>query len=173
MSTPVRGDDVGGHGRQSLGAIRMVHDRYDGAKRNPWNEVEAGSHYSRSMASYGLFTAACGFEYHGPRGYIAFIPRLTPEDFRAPFTAAEGWGMFAQERAGSTQRETLKVVHGRLKLKTLAFAVPPGTTPRRVKVMKAGVPVKAKLSVARSRVTVTLAGPVSLTAGQQLELLIA
>ena len=125
------------------------------------------------MASYGLFTAACGFEYHGPRGHIAFLPRLTPENFRAPFTAAEGWGTFAQKRAGGTQSETLKVVHGKLRLKTLAFAVPSGTTPGRVEVLKAGVPVKAKLSVAQSRVTVTLAGPVSLTAGQQLELLIA
>ena len=158
---------------KALAHTYTVNDRYDGAKRNPWNEVEAGSHYSRSMASYGIFTAACGFEHHGPRGHIAFLPRLTPENFRAPFTAAEGWGTFAQKRAGGTQSEILKVVHGRLKLKTLAFAVPPGTTPSRVKVLKAGVPVKAKLSIAQSRVTVTLAGPVSLTAGQELELLIA
>ena len=46
------------------------------------------------MASYGVFLAACGYEYHGPKGHLAFAPRLTPEDFRAAFTAAEGWGRF-------------------------------------------------------------------------------
>ena len=158
---------------KALAHIRTVHDRYDGAKRNPWNEVEAGSHYSRSMAAYGLYTAVCGYEYHGPRGHLAFIPRLTPENFRAPFTTAEGWGTFAQKRAGGTQTETLKVVHGKLRLKTLAFAVPHGTTLTRVKVLNAGAPVRARLNVAQSRVTITLAGPVSLAAGQELQVLIA
>jgi non-lysosomal glucosylceramidase len=42
------------------------------------------------MASYGVFTAVCGYEYHGPKGHPGFAPRLTPENCRAAFTAAEG-----------------------------------------------------------------------------------
>ena len=43
---------------EGLAVERMLHDRYHAARRNPWNEVECGDHYARSMASYGVFLAA-------------------------------------------------------------------------------------------------------------------
>ncbi len=76
------------------------------------------------MASWGVYTALAGFEYHGPKGHLGFAPRITPENFRAAFTAAEGWGSFAQTRTADVQREQIDVRWGRLKLKSLAFAVP-------------------------------------------------
>src|SRR6185369_11236940 len=82
---------------EGLAVTRAVHDRYHASRRNPWNEVECGDHYARSMASYGIFLAAAGFEHHGPQGHIGFAPRVTPEDFRAAFTTAEGWGSYSQK----------------------------------------------------------------------------
>jgi len=56
-----------------------IHDRYSATKRNPNNEIECSNHYARAMASYGTFIAMGGFEYHhGPKGYIAFSPKLSP-----------------------------------------------------------------------------------------------
>ena len=69
--------------QEGLAVTRAIHDRYHASRRNPWNEVECGDHYARAMASYGVFLAACGYEYHGPKGHLGFAPRLTPEDFRA------------------------------------------------------------------------------------------
>ena len=89
--------------QEGLAITRAIHDRYHASRRNPWNEVECGDHYARAMASYGVFLAACGYEYHGPKGHLAFAPRLTPEDFRAAFTTAEGWGTFSQKRDGGTR----------------------------------------------------------------------
>ena len=83
--------------QEGLAITRAIHDRYHAARRNPWNEVECGDHYARAMASYGVFLAACGYEYHGPARRLAFDPRLTPNDFRAAFTTAEGWGVFLAE----------------------------------------------------------------------------
>src|SRR5437762_8213515 len=77
---------------EGLAVTRAIHDRYHPSRRNPWNEVECGDHYARSMAAYGIFLAACGFEYLGPNAHLAFAPRLTPENFKAAFTPAEAGG---------------------------------------------------------------------------------
>ena len=84
------------------------------------------------MASYGVYLAACGFEYHGPKGHIGFAPRLGPDDFRSAFTSAEGWGVIAQKRENGTQRQTVEVRWGRLRLASLAFAVAAGMKPTKV-----------------------------------------
>jgi len=117
---------------KGLAISRAVHDRYDGRRRNPYNEIECSDHYARSMASYGVFLAVCGFEYHGPKGHIGFAPRLKPADFKAAFTAAEGWGTFAQTRQGHTQSCTIDMQYGQLRLNSIALAVAEKTVVRQV-----------------------------------------
>ena len=162
---------------KGLVITRMLHDRHHAARRNPYNEVECSDHYARAMASHGSFLAACGFECHGPKGHLGFAPRLTPENFRAPFTAAEGWGTFTQRREGQLQRESLAVKWGRLRLRTLAFEALPGVTPSRVTLALAGAPLEATLEatleIKDRRLLVTLAAEITLTAGQTLEVTLA
>ncbi|QEH34265.1 hypothetical protein OJF2_28000 [Aquisphaera giovannonii] len=127
---------------EGLAITRAIHDRYDASRRNPWNEVECGDHYARSMASYGVYLAACGFEYHGPRGYLAFAPRLSPGDFRAAFTAAEGWGTFSQQRRGDGFTATVRVRWGRLSLKELKLVPGGKQPPAKVSVQIDGQPLE-------------------------------
>lgn len=107
-----------------LAICRGIHYRYHPSRHNPFNEVECGDHYARAMASWGVYTALCGYEYHGPKGHLGFAPKITPENFRAAFTAAEGWGLFSQQRENKIQHEKIELRWGKLNLNTLAFAVP-------------------------------------------------
>ena len=106
---------------KGLATARVVHDRYNAAKRNPYNEIECSDHYSRSMASYGVLLAVSGFDYHGPKGHITFAPKMTPEKFKTPFTAAQGWGTFEQEKKGAKMEANLSIKYGTVGLKKIAL----------------------------------------------------
>jgi uncharacterized protein (DUF608 family) len=162
-----------GQVEKGLAVTRMVHDRHHAARRNPYNEVECSDHYSRAMSSHGTFLAACGYEYHGPKGHIGFAPRLSPENFRAAFTAAEGWGTFSQRRAGATQHQTIDTHWGKLRLKTLDFALADGKTARTVQATVDGKPTEAKFSQTGSRLLLTLPADLQMEAGQRLEVTIS
>lgn len=104
---------------EGLRVVRAVRDRYDGRRRNPWNEVECGNHYARSLASWGVLVALTGADYHAPDGVLTFTPRLDG-DLRAPFTAGTGWGELRLTGAGAE----LELLGGELALTRLVVNHP-------------------------------------------------
>ncbi|MEI7534028.1 MAG: GH116 family glycosyl-hydrolase [Verrucomicrobiae bacterium] len=155
---------------EGLAVERAVHDRYHASRRNPWNEIECGDHYARSMASYGVYLAACGFEYHGPKQHIGFAPKLTPENFKCAFTGAEGWGAFSQRVENGNPTAEIAVRWGKLKLKMVALEGDFGTTPQ---VSCAGKPVAARGAKNGKRILITLDSAVTISAGEKLEIKLA
>jgi hypothetical protein len=105
---------------ESLVLTRMIHDRYHASKRNPFNEIECSDHYARAMASYGTFLTACGFEYHGPKGKMKFNPAFGADLFKAPFTVAEGWGTFEQQKENGKMNGSILMFSGKLELNQLS-----------------------------------------------------
>ena len=83
---------------EGLSLVESTRARHDGMKRNPWNEVECGHHYARSLASYGIWTALTGFSCDLPKGKISFSPKVQKEDFSAFFSCGRGWGIYHQKR---------------------------------------------------------------------------
>lgn len=73
--------------------VRAVRDRFDGEKRNPWNEFEFGSNYARSMASYALVPILSGFEFDMPNKHIGFNPYST-QNFKCIWSLEDAWGVF-------------------------------------------------------------------------------
>lgn len=141
----------------SLAHIWYMHnDRYHGSKRNPWCEVEWGLHYARSMASYGHFIGASGFEYNGPKGYIAFAPKITPEHFKSAFTSAEGWGSFEQIQKSNQQTNSILVNYGNLRLNTLVLSLNPEEKAKNLIVTLDGNEVKFKYEQKGTKVNISL-----------------
>jgi len=104
---------------EALVLTRAIHDRYHASRRNPFNEIECSDHYARAMASYGTFITACGFEYHGPKGYMRFAPAWNKDHFKAAFTAAEGWGSYEQHYSEEKQQHHIYLKYGSLQLNML------------------------------------------------------
>lgn len=52
-----------GEVNKGLEIVQEIRRRYDGKKRNPFNEYECGHWYARAMASYGLLEGLTGIRY--------------------------------------------------------------------------------------------------------------
>ncbi|HWD77925.1 MAG TPA: GH116 family glycosyl hydrolase, partial [Kribbella sp.] len=156
---------------EALAVTRAMYDRYSAGKRNPYNEIEASDHYARAMMGYGVYLAACGYEYHGPRGHLGFAPRVHPENFRSAFTAAEGWGLYTQHRTQQSLTATIDVRYGRLNVTTLSFET---TVPaRQVRVHAGATRLGAAVVATGNRAVVTLAEPTEITAGRRLDVVLS
>ncbi len=108
------------HVAEGLAIVRGTRDRYDGRRRNPWNEVECGSHYARALSSWSLILALSGFSWSAPEQRMGFAPRVNASDFRCFFSAGEGWGTYSQRVDKKGAFETrLDVRHGRVALRHL------------------------------------------------------
>ena len=158
---------------EPMAMIRAIHDRYNPLKRNPWSEIECGEHYSRAMAGHGAFIAMCGFEHHGPLGHIGFAPRLNPENFRAPFTAAEGWGTYAQTIKSGKLDASIEVKTGRLRLSTMSLAMDPAPAAPTAKVILNGASTAVPCVVTDGRLQLSFPSGIVIPERQKLTIEIA
>jgi hypothetical protein len=116
---------------EGLNIVRAVRGRYDGARRNPWDEEECGHHYARAMSSWALLLALSGYSYDGTRQEIGFGPLINAKNFRSFWSCGSGWGSIAiRQRAGKTTA-SLTLTRGTLALRafTLKLDVTPRTPP--------------------------------------------
>jgi len=103
--------------------IENLRSRYDGEKRNPWNEAECGHHYARAMASWSGVVALSGFEYDGPRQAIVAVPRVPHTKFQCFWSTGTGWGTFSYGAGGANSRRlTIKVLAGKLPCQSIEIS---------------------------------------------------
>jgi uncharacterized protein (DUF608 family) len=94
-----------GFAHEGLEIVRATRERYDGVKRNPWNEVECGNHYARSMASWGVLLALTGVRWSAPNGTLHLRPSTAVFDAagEADFFVSTGsaWGSAHFDASGA------------------------------------------------------------------------
>lgn len=84
---------------EGLAIVRAARRRYDGTKRNPFDEIECGHWYARAMASYALIQGLAGVRYDAVERTLYVAPAIEP-----PFTSflctARGFGKICVDREG-------------------------------------------------------------------------
>jgi len=95
--------------------IRCIHDtrqRYDGFRRNPFDEAECGHHYARAMASWAAILALTGFHYSG------LSKRMTISPFEGQYFWSNGyaWGQYEISQSEDEYQIKLVVLMGKLEL---------------------------------------------------------
>jgi uncharacterized protein (DUF608 family) len=148
--------------------VRAVRNRYDGERRNPWNEVECGNHYARALASWSLLLALSGFRYSAPERILGFDPRIDGGRFVSFWSVGEpGWGLYEQERSDSSFSASVKVIRGSgVEIESLSLPSSPGRS--RLEVEVRGRRVPASLETAGEKFSISLGEPVNLGAGSEI-----
>jgi uncharacterized protein (DUF608 family) len=156
---------------EGLAIVRACRDRYDGLRRNPWNEVECGSHYARAMSSWSLLLALSGYHYSATEKWISFAPLVNAQDFRCFFSTGNAWGIFSQKAGEKSHTATLEVKKGTLELSELRLKS--AFEAKSVTATLAGQPVDAALSLKGYQARIVLSEAASVGAGQSFEVVLS
>lgn len=108
-----------GMAREGVEFFENSRRRYDGERRNPWDEAECGHHYARAMSAWSGVLAMSGFHYHGGEKSASITPRANAARFSCFWSAAPAWGMFSHVVENGRRRVTLSVAEGNLPLRAV------------------------------------------------------
>jgi len=88
---------------EALTIVETARARQDGYRRSPWNEMECGFHYARSLASWGLLVALSGARYDAATDTQRFEPKINEDNFRCFYSNGRHWGVVSQTRGDDGQ----------------------------------------------------------------------
>ena len=151
---------------QGTEIVTSARARYDGIRRNPWDEEECGHHYARAMSSWSMVVALSGFQYAGDRAAISAAPLIDDDNFRSFWATGTGWGSFSLTRSGGRIRLVIEALEGILPCRSCTLK-------------GSGANAKARLGVtdyaprveqADGRVTVHFSQLLKIAPGMQLEI---
>ena len=103
-----------GQTENGLKCIKAIRDRFDGQKRNPFDEPECGHHYARAMASWAAVIALSEFQYSGIDQTITF----TSKEGTWFWSNGSSWGTVEIKNSGNLKIAKLNVLSGQVTLKS-------------------------------------------------------
>ncbi len=109
-----------GRVRDGLRVFEAVRSRFDGRKRNPFNEPECGHHYARAMAAWAAIPALTGFRYSGV--HRSFRLGAASKEQRGFWSTGFAWGSFVQKPTKRQIRLEIEILHGSIEVKTIELS---------------------------------------------------
>jgi len=104
---------------KGLTCVKAIRDRYDGCKRNPFDEAECGHHYARAMASWALILAMTGFHYDAKKGIISFARPSGKKRVKWFWSTGYGWGTVLLYVDWNEIQVEINVEYGKLAVKAV------------------------------------------------------
>ncbi|GAB1308884.1 non-lysosomal glucosylceramidase [Urechidicola sp. KH5] len=102
---------------EGLNNIKNIRDRYDGLKRNPFDEAECGHHYARAMASWASLIALSEFQYSAIEKSIKFTDK--PGNYF--WSNGTAWGMCSIDKNQEEYSVKFDVLYGKLELDSFSI----------------------------------------------------
>ncbi|MVA74541.1 hypothetical protein GC722_00595 [Auraticoccus sp. F435] len=108
-----------GRVEEGLELVEAIRERYDGARRNPFDEAECGHHYARAMASWSAFATLNDISYDG-RSQTLVVGDRAPAG-QAFWSTGAAFGTWCPSTAPDSVGE-LTVVAGELPLTSVVVS---------------------------------------------------
>ena len=89
--------------------VRAARARHDGYRRDPWNEVEFGHHYIRSMAGWAVYLALTGVRSDMVDRELSIEPPSEAATFRTFWCTGRAWGTYAHTTDPATGQVEMTV----------------------------------------------------------------
>ena len=100
-----------------LSCINNIRARYDGRRRNPFDEAECGRFYARAMASWGAVIALTGFHYSA----VDQTLRFADQPGTHWWSTGTAWGECRITARGKARSVSVTVKHGELAFATISL----------------------------------------------------
>ena len=102
---------------EGLEIVRLCRDRYDGVRRNPFNEYECGHWYARALSSYGLLQGLTGVRYDAV-DKILYIDSKIGNNFRSFLCTETGFGTIGLKQG----KPFVEVKHGDIDIRSVVVS---------------------------------------------------
>ena len=106
---------------EGMSVLHALRNRYNGTRRNPYNEVECGDHYARAMSGWSVLEAVSGFRYNALEDALSFAPIEEDAEIRVPFITGTGWGTFERSIDDSVAHVSLSCAYGAICMQRLSL----------------------------------------------------
>ena len=131
-----------GQTENGLEVFKNIRDRYDGYKRNPFNEGEFGHRYARAMAAWAGILAYTGFHYSA----VDKIMKFNSKEGEYFWSNGYQYGTIKISRSGSKKKVTITSLNGDLDLNSFVLNNHGKINFKRNRIVKKGMEMEFEIS---------------------------